>query len=112
MKAERISLIVFLTVAGLIQTHRVTRTSELLSVIRERVLHRIKSKRVSRVICFKTGLQSAFRESFDSKRDFIIIIIITIISWNCILNIKVKHHQMASRCLSERVIESKELFKH
>ncbi len=88
----------FLTVAGLIQTHRVTRTSELLSVIRERF--------------YTESSQSAFRESFDSKRDFIIIIIITIISWNCILNIKVKHHQMASRCLSERVIESKDSFKH
>ncbi len=28
------------------------------------------SKRVSRVIWFKTGLQSAFRESFDSERGF------------------------------------------
>ncbi len=28
------------------------------------------SKRVSRIICFRAGLQSAFRESFDSERDF------------------------------------------
>ncbi len=28
------------------------------------------SKHVSRIICFRAGLQSAFRESFDSERDF------------------------------------------